>query len=222
MCKFKWGAVNENSCIDAILIRGDKLRREGNYQEAIKAYNEAIRLDPKYGESYYNKADCLMKEKFHADADDTYAIALKCKTLNDQLTEKAVKKCNEAMKKEMKSFSGFTLFPRDAAGERVWSEVISETEDEETEDEKNDTTESKEKDNKSREENESQASNNQNTGNQCSETFNLDEEQENNSRFGGSKLDDTSNEAEETEESLRVFLTKKLILKNMSSILKHK
>jgi tetratricopeptide (TPR) repeat protein len=41
----------------AYLDRGDSYYRSGKYQQAIKDYNQAIRLDPKFAEAYNNRGN---------------------------------------------------------------------------------------------------------------------------------------------------------------------
>lgn len=43
------------------LKRGNTLALNGNYAEALKSFNEAIKLNPKWGQAYCHRAATLVK-----------------------------------------------------------------------------------------------------------------------------------------------------------------
>jgi tetratricopeptide (TPR) repeat protein len=56
--------------------KGNTLALEKNYQEAIKAYDEAIQLDPKFASAWYNKAVALDDLGDHQQAIKAYNKAI--------------------------------------------------------------------------------------------------------------------------------------------------
>jgi len=58
-------------------IRGFALGRNGNYKDAIKAYDKAIRINPKYPAAWQNKGKALDKLGRHKEAKEAFGKARK-------------------------------------------------------------------------------------------------------------------------------------------------
>ena len=55
--------------------KGNDLEDQGKYDDAIKAYDEAIRLDPNYAKAWYNKGAILKALGKTTDANEAFAKA---------------------------------------------------------------------------------------------------------------------------------------------------
>ena len=56
--------------------KGNALNYQGKYDEAIKAYEEAIRLDPNYVDAWYNKGIALDSQGKYDEAIKAYDEAI--------------------------------------------------------------------------------------------------------------------------------------------------
>jgi len=57
-------------------IKGIALRELGRYEEALKAFDKAIKLQPKYPEAWHNKAVILGKLGLHEEASKAHDKAI--------------------------------------------------------------------------------------------------------------------------------------------------
>lgn len=55
--------------------KGNALKNLGKYDEAVKAYDEAIKLDPKFAWPWNNKGNALRMLHRNSDAEAAYAKA---------------------------------------------------------------------------------------------------------------------------------------------------
>jgi len=60
----------------------------GNYDEAIQAYDEAIKLDPEYATAWYNKGVTLSKQGYCDEAIQAYDEAIRLNPEYDASLEK--------------------------------------------------------------------------------------------------------------------------------------
>lgn len=60
-----------------LVNKGLDLNKQGKYDEAIKAYDEAIRLDPNAPDAWYNKGLALYSQKKYDESIDAYDEAIR-------------------------------------------------------------------------------------------------------------------------------------------------
>ena len=56
-------------CADAWNNKGESLRRQGKYDEAIKSLDKAIEINPRYAYAWYNRGLALFNVKPYEDDD---------------------------------------------------------------------------------------------------------------------------------------------------------
>jgi tetratricopeptide (TPR) repeat protein len=64
------------------VARGDELRSQKRYEEALEAYDEAIRINPWYADVWRHKADMLKKLRRYGEALEVYDEIIKIDPLN--------------------------------------------------------------------------------------------------------------------------------------------
>ena len=57
--------------------KGIALNAQGKYDEAVKAYDEAIRLDPSFADAWYNKGLALYSQGKYDEAVKAYDEAIR-------------------------------------------------------------------------------------------------------------------------------------------------
>ena len=73
------------------LEKGNTLYEQGKYEEAIKCYNKSLRIEPKYGDSWYYKGIALFNQGKYEEAIKCCDTALYISTCEFLLPECKIK-----------------------------------------------------------------------------------------------------------------------------------
>jgi len=72
-----WNRIKKQK-IETLSSEAKLLEREGNYEEAIKRYEEAVKLKPGHAEAHYNMGNSYFYKKEYDKAIECYERAVKC------------------------------------------------------------------------------------------------------------------------------------------------